>query len=489
MKIIDKARSVPLQVKASSAYMICSILQRSLSFITLPIFARLLTTEEYGLSVVYNSTMCFLIIFTTLQLPYGTFDKAMIKFESDRLGYVSSVNGLCTLLTVIYLIAYFCYCNFFDELSALPHLLLALMGIEMLMSTSINFWMGYKRFEYKYKQVVFVTLLMSIMTVVVSVSAVLSCNAQTDKGIVRLLSSSFVVITIGFVIYCRSLYLGKKFFNRTYWHYALSFNIPLIPYYLSQMIFNQSDRLMIDSMCGRGDAAKYGVAFNLGILLHFVLAAINSSYTPWLYNKIKNKDFEENKVVSVAIAILMSTLLLGVISFAPEIIYILAGPKYLDAVWVVPPISMGLLFLFYTQLFGSVEFYYEKKYYLVAGSIISAVLNVLLNWIFIDLYGYIAAAYTSLLCFIVFALCNYVCMKCICKQNQITAQMFDLRKLIVICFVFVILSFSMMLLYDWLIVRLVVIALFLLLIVYKRDYILNKGKFTLLYHLKVCKNH
>lgn len=80
-----------------------------------------------------------------------------------------------------------------------------------------------------------------------------------------------------------------------------------------------------------------------------MLSAINSSYTPWLYNKIKNKDFEENKVVSVAIAILMSTLLLGVISFAPEIIYILAGPKYLDAVWVVPPNSNGItIFVLHT---------------------------------------------------------------------------------------------------------------------------------------------
>lgn len=479
MNIIDKARSVPTQLKASSAYLICSILQRSLSFITLPIFARLLTTEEYGISVVYNSTMSFLIIFTTLQLPHGTFGKAMMKFEFDRVGYVSSVNVLCAFLTVIYLIIYFSYSKFFDELSALPHLLLALMGIEMLMSTSINIWMGYKRFEYKYKQVIFVTLLMSVMTVIISISSVLSCNAGTDKGVVRLLSSSFVVITVGFVIFFRSLFLGKKFFNRTYWHYALSFNIPLIPYYISQMIFYQSDRLMIDSICGRGDVSKFSVAYNLAILLHFVLVAINSAYGPWLYNKIKNQDFEENKVISAAIAILMSTILLGVITFAPEIIYIFAGPKYLDAVWVVPPISIGLLFLFYTQLFSSVEFYYEKKYYLVAGSILSAVLNVLLNWIFIGIYGYVVAAYTSLLSFIVFALCNYLCMKRICKQYKINAQIFDLRKLIVISFVFVILSVLVMLLYDWLIIRIVVILLFLSLTVYKREYILTRGKFII----------
>ena len=54
-KIKDKM--LPVEVKASTAYTICSILQRSLSFITLPLFTRLLTTEEYGQSTVYNSWM------------------------------------------------------------------------------------------------------------------------------------------------------------------------------------------------------------------------------------------------------------------------------------------------------------------------------------------------------------------------------------------------------------------------------------------------
>ena len=56
------------EVKASSAYVICSVLQRCLTFITLPLFTRILTTDEYGISTVYTSTMAVVIIFTTLNL-------------------------------------------------------------------------------------------------------------------------------------------------------------------------------------------------------------------------------------------------------------------------------------------------------------------------------------------------------------------------------------------------------------------------------------
>ena len=64
----------------------------------------------------------------------------------------------------------------------------------------------------------------------------------------------------------------------------------MIPYYLSQVIFNQSDRLMINSYCGRGDAAIYGVAYSLATILTFVVTAIHSSYTPWILKELIRKN-------------------------------------------------------------------------------------------------------------------------------------------------------------------------------------------------------
>ena len=72
------------EVKASVAYTICGILTKCLSLITLPIFTRILSTDEYGLSTIYSSTAAILIIFTSLQLPYGTLSTAMIKYKEDR---------------------------------------------------------------------------------------------------------------------------------------------------------------------------------------------------------------------------------------------------------------------------------------------------------------------------------------------------------------------------------------------------------------------
>ena len=46
---------------------------------------------------------------------------------------------------------------------------------------------------------------------------------------------------------------------------------------------------------------------------------------------------------------------------APEIIYILAGKAYMEAIWIVPPVAMSLLLLLYTQFSTNIEFLYKKK--------------------------------------------------------------------------------------------------------------------------------
>ena len=88
-KLRDKFMSIPLTVRVSLAYAICSVLQRCMSFITLPLFTRLLTTEQYGEYTIYTSWYNIFSIFLTLNLAYGSFSTAMVKYEDRRDSYIS----------------------------------------------------------------------------------------------------------------------------------------------------------------------------------------------------------------------------------------------------------------------------------------------------------------------------------------------------------------------------------------------------------------
>lgn len=260
------------------------------------------------------------------------------------------------------------------------------------------------------------------------------------------------------------------------WKYAFGMNGVLIVYYLSQVIFNQSDRIMISHMLGMDQAALYSVAYNLAIILTFVVDAINNSYVPWLYGKIKEDKQQENKKISILLSILIAFLLLGIIALAPELIYVIAGKEYIEAKWVVAPIAMSLLLLFYSQQFINIEFYYEKKYLLVIAAIFAAVLNIGLNFWLIPIYGYVAAGYTTLISYFVFAVSNYLTVLFMMKKSKIENNIFNIPLMLAVLVVFIAIGFLAMFLYNYSIIRYVIIGVVLIAILAGSKWIIKLFK-------------
>ena len=112
--IISKYNSIPKEAKASFWYTICSVLQKCISFLTIPIFTRILTTAEYGQMSIYITWTAIIMIFTTLNLQYGSFNTAMMKFENHQDNYIASIQGISLFLTFItfsFLLFFQIFCN------------------------------------------------------------------------------------------------------------------------------------------------------------------------------------------------------------------------------------------------------------------------------------------------------------------------------------------------------------------------------------------
>ncbi len=136
-KVKNRWDAVPLTVKVSTSYAICSIFQQCLSFVTLPLFTRILTEEQYGQYTIYSSWSGILSIFLTLNLAYGSFSTVMVKYEKQRDVYISSVQGICLLLSVLFLIIYLPFSRYWNILFELPTYLVLLMVFEILCNSAI----------------------------------------------------------------------------------------------------------------------------------------------------------------------------------------------------------------------------------------------------------------------------------------------------------------------------------------------------------------
>lgn len=467
-KVIEKYNGISLPAKASLWFIVCSLIQKGISFFTTPLFTRIISPSEYGEVVLYSSWMELITIFATFQLATGVFNKAMVKFANDRDGYTSSSLVLTSIITVALFGVYSIFSNLLDKLFDLSHILIVMMFVEIFFSTAMSFWSIRNRFEYKYVSVIFLTLLVSILGPLMGVLLIINVDS-TNQAEAKVLGLLIIKVIIYSVVFCLIIKKGKKLVVLDYWKYSLSYNLPLIPHYLSQQVLTQSDRIMINSICGKADAAIYGVAYQVSMAAFLFTYAIHTSFTPWTFEKIKIEKYDDIGKRALAIEVLIGVLCFGFSLFAPELINILGGDSYLQAIWIVPPVAMSVLFQTIYTFFGNVEFYFEKTKFVMIASIICALSNLGLNAIFIPLYGFVAAGYTTLFCYVLYAIVHYLFMLKI-QRDQGLDRIYNGKMVWTIGTLFIGLSILVSILYRYFVIRyaFVVLLLFVFAVMWKK---------------------
>ena len=120
--------------------------------------------------------------------------------------------------------------------------------------------------------------------------------------------------------------------------------------------------------------------------------------------------------------------------------------------------------------------FYEESKMITIGSILSAIINIILNVIFIKLFGYKAAAYTTLACYILLAIFHYIMMKKVCKKNGVNEDIYDIKFIILACTFLVSLSIIINLLSSYLFLRYLILLILVGLIFINKKNILKYFK-------------
>lgn len=477
-KLLSKQRALSEPVKASVWYMICNVLNKGIALLSTPIFTRLLTEEQYGTFAIFQSWYSIILIFTSLNIFMGGYTKGLLLYRDDRERFTSSLLSLTTLIACCFGIVYLINIEFWTSVFELSPMLMSAMFLELMVMPAVEFWAAKERFDFKYKKYVLLSLLMTAFSLGGGVLAVIGTSHKLEA---RIFSDVLGKVIFAVVIFLMLLLRGKTFFNREYWLYALRFNIPLLPHYLSNYVLNQSDRIMIGRMVGNDKAAYYSVAYTISTMMMLIITAINNSLTPYLYKAIddvehRNETFEamKKKVISITnpLFVLVAGLCVVTMAFAPEIILVFAGEKYTEAIYVIPPIAASIFFIFVYAMFSAIEYYFQKTGRIALATTVCALLNLLLNHIFIGRYGYYAAGYTTLVCYMALSIIHYIFYKTIIKQKmQSVDSVYDIKLILLITPIVLGMVFIMIYTYKLVAVRYGIILIMAILIVAKRQYL------------------
>lgn len=468
--IINSYNTLPKQIKASVWFLICSFLQRGISTLTTPIFTRLLSTAEYGNYNVFNSWLGIITIVVSMNLYLGMYGQGLIKFDKERNIFSSSLQGLSLTLVVAWTAVYLLSKTFWNNLFSLTTVQMLVLLLMIWTSSIYGFWAAEQRVKLTYVKLVALTLVVSVAKPVVGIIFVIHAN---DKVTARVLGIALVELICYFPLFVSQMFRGRKFFSAKFWKYGLVFNFPLIPHYLSATVLSSSDRIMISRMVGEGEAGIYSLAYSISLTLTLFNTALDRTISPWMYQKIKEKNLSKIGPITYGSLLLITIVNLLLIALAPEVVSIFAPASYLDAIWVIPPVNMSVFFMFLYERFCAFEFYYEKTKFIMTASSIAAIANIILNSICIRRFGYAAAGYTTLICYISYAFAHYICMTKICKAEFSNQKPFDLKIILAIMTAFMSLGFIFLALYNFRILRYLFIGTMLtVMVLFRRKLIL-----------------
>lgn len=86
--IIKKITKIPRGFKSAAVYTLATVFSRGLAIITVPIFTRIMSTEQIGIVNLYNSWYSMISVVATLSLTSGGFAVAMKEYETERDAYI-----------------------------------------------------------------------------------------------------------------------------------------------------------------------------------------------------------------------------------------------------------------------------------------------------------------------------------------------------------------------------------------------------------------
>lgn len=443
-------KNLPVLMKASLWFLICSFTQKGISTITTPIFTRILTTAEYGQYSVFYSWLQIVTPIVCLNLYAGVYSQGLVKFEDERNRFSSSLQGLVLTLVTIWSIIYLVAADFWNRLFSLTTPEMVAMILMIWASGVFAFWSMDQRVDFKYQKLVIFTLAASILQPTVSIIFMLHSE---DKVLARIWGIAIVQVALYSWMYVSMMRKGKQFYSKKYWTYALKFNIPLLPHYLSMNVLSSSDRIMIGNMVGASEVGIYNLAYSVSLIMTMFNAALLQTIEPWIYRKLKEKKETEIAHVAYPCFYLVAGLNILLIMFAPEVIAIFAPESYQEAIWTIPSVTLSVFFTFLYTFFATFEFYFEKTQYIAGATVGGALLNIGLNYVCIERFGYIAAGYTTLFSYILFAVLHYCFMRKICKQYLNDLHPYNLKIILGISMGSLVIGFGFMATYCNVVVR------------------------------------
>jgi O-antigen/teichoic acid export membrane protein len=386
------------KIKNTTIYLIPSLVGAILPIISLPLFTRVLTMEEYGALALCQTYSIFINGISNFGLNIG-YERDFFEKSNKKEGALLYT----TLLFVIVTYLIFGVITFFAQNHISTFLfknikynnLLLITYFATGMTSLKSFYLIYFKNNEDALKFVWYTLDESIIGFLVSIFLVIYLRIGIS-GIVfaQLFSSGFVFLLL------TKYFINKIKFSLDFIAFkkSLSLSLPLSPRFLFGIVGSQFDKYILGVMSSLGVVGVYSIAQRITGIIFTFMTAIQNVWAPRVYRLM----FEEKEngpkligvylnpffYISVACGLFISL-------FSEEILYFLAPKEYSDASSIIIVLSI----LYVSYFFGKQnQLVYTKKTHIISIlTLMGIFINVVFNYIFVSFWGLMGIAWGNLL--------------------------------------------------------------------------------------------
>lgn len=390
------------QIKNSFIYLLPMVIGCILPFITLPIFTRILTKEDYGVLALAQVYAIFVSGLANFGMT-AAYDRNYFQYRGD----------LQESAQLLYSIVLFVVVNFL-VLALLTYLFkrtLAEFVIGSAEHGKILFWTLCAQFftggSYYYlaffknseiaKDFVKYTIVAAFINLIISLFLV----AYLRIGVIGLI---YAQLWSGFTVFCLLTYRFVEYLppslSKSKLKEALQIAYPLTPRIFLGIINTQFDKYMIGLLASVGGVGIYSIGQRISYIIFTYMTAIQNVFTPQVYKRMFDVDERGGESIGkyltpFAYVCIFPALLVSL--FSEELITILTPPSFHGAINIVAVLAMYYGFLYLGIVGGNQLIFMKKTHITSVLTMVSIGINVGLNIPFIMRWGAIGAAWATLL--------------------------------------------------------------------------------------------
>lgn len=406
MEQIKKEKQInKIALKAGILYIIAELITRGISFLTTPVFTRLLPTNVYAEVKLYESWVYLIAPILSISV-YQSIPRAKFDFKMKYKKYVSSILFFMLIVTILVIVAL---------LPVLPQISIALdfsvplilfMIIYCYAYNSIQCIQAHARQMMYYKRNMLLTFMSVVPSVLISVFFVILYREKASSIQmlnIRIFSFFLPTTILGIVLAFCMILKERHVVNYEFWKYAIKYSAPMMIFSLSTQILFQSDKIMVKQLCGIEATAIVALSTTVGYIMDILVHAVDNAWRPWLFEKLNLHEYKSITKVWNQLLLIMGVMTWLMVMLAPELISFLGGERYREAIWLIAPVMCGAFANFVGIGYTAIEQFYKKTQCSGYASAITAIINIILNYIFILKFGYMASAYTTAISYLLAA--------------------------------------------------------------------------------------